>query len=147
MDCSFKVKLRRVNIKVPLSCLLLVLDFCNVPSIFRKYILRNFFVISDFTLDCSFKVKLGQVRIKVSVSRLLVVLDVCNGYRCEPTLVSFSFYLYVYIFLFHFKSSVQQHVVREDEHAMLVAVIGLGIWLKRHHVCIYQNLYHKSHAT
>ena len=72
LDPSFKVKLWRVSIKVPLSCLLLVLEVCNVQSTFRKPYALHLLVMSNFTLDRSFKVKLGWVSIKVPISCLLL---------------------------------------------------------------------------
>ena len=58
LDQSFKVKLWRVNVKVVLSRLFLVLQVSNVQSTFRKPYAVNLLVMSDFTLDLSFKVKL-----------------------------------------------------------------------------------------
>ena len=78
LDRSFKVKLERVRIKVPITRLLLVLEVCNVQSTFKKPYAANLLVMSDLTLDLSFKVKLGQVDIKLPISSLLLVQEVCN---------------------------------------------------------------------
>ena len=63
-----------VNIKVPKSHLLLVLEVSNVQMTFRKPYAANLLVMSNLTLDLSFKVKLGWVNIKVPISHLLLVL-------------------------------------------------------------------------
>ena len=68
LDHSFKVKLGRVSIKVPIFSLLLVLEVSNVQSLVMSYL----------TLDLS-KVKLQRVNIKVPISHLLLVLEVCNA--------------------------------------------------------------------
>ena len=78
LDRSFKVKLGRVSIKVPISRLLLVLEVCNVQATFRKPYAGNLLVMSNLTLDPSFKVKLGRVSIKVPISLLLLVVGVFN---------------------------------------------------------------------
>ena len=78
LDLSFKVKLGWVNIKVPVSCLFLVLDVRNVQTTFRKPYAVNRLVMSDLTLDHSFKVKLWWLSISVPISRILLVLDVSN---------------------------------------------------------------------
>ena len=62
---------------MPITCLLLVLEVCNVQSTFSKPYAANLLAMSDLTLDRSFKVKLGLVMIKVPITRLLV-LEVCN---------------------------------------------------------------------
>ena len=68
LDKSFKVKLRRINIKVSLSCLLLVLEVCNVLSTFRKSFAKNLLVVLPLTLNHFFKVKLWPLNIKVHVT-------------------------------------------------------------------------------
>ena len=78
LDCSFKVKLGKVRIKVPITRLLLVLEVYNVQSTFRKPYAANLLAMSDLTLDRSLKVKLGRVSIKVPISSLLLVLVVSN---------------------------------------------------------------------
>ena len=65
VDPSFKVKLGRVSIKVPISCLLLVLGVSNVQLAFRKPYAANLLVMSNLTLDPSVKMKLGLVSLKV----------------------------------------------------------------------------------
>ena len=72
LDHSFKVKLGRVRIKVPISHLSLVLKVCNVLSTFRKASATNLYVFQGQT-------KAGQA--KVPISRLLLVLEVCNVQR------------------------------------------------------------------
>ena len=74
----FKVKLGRVNIKVPLSLLLLVLDVSNIQATFKKSDAVNLLVMSDLTLDCFSKSTQGWVNIKVLICRLLSVLGVSN---------------------------------------------------------------------
>ena len=59
LDPSFKVKRGYPNLKVLITCLLLVLEVCNVKSTYRKSWARNVLVWSDLTLDPSFKVKRG----------------------------------------------------------------------------------------
>ena len=76
---SFKVKLGRVSIKVPIPRLWLVLEVSNVQSAFRKPYAANLLEMSDLTFDPSFKVQLGWVSIKVPLSCLLLVLEVCNA--------------------------------------------------------------------
>ena len=65
--CSFKVKLGRVSIKVPISRLLLVLEVSNVQSPFRKSLATNLFVVTDFSFVDLFKVKLCWTNIKVHI--------------------------------------------------------------------------------
>ena len=66
LNLSFKVKLWWVNIKVPLSSL--VLEVCNVQSTFRKSFAANLLVVSDLTLNHFFKVKLWSLNIEVHVT-------------------------------------------------------------------------------
>ena len=73
------VAITRIHIRTQsLSCLLLVLEVCNVQTTFRKSYAANILVMSDLTVDHSFKVKLGWVNIKVLLSHLLSVLEVSN---------------------------------------------------------------------
>ena len=82
LDCSFKVKLGWVSIKVPKSHLLLVLEVSNVQSTFRKPYAVHLSVMSNLTLDSSFKVKLGQVSIKVLISLIIGV----RSFKCTVNL-------------------------------------------------------------
>ena len=68
--------------KVSLSRLLL-LEVCNVQSIFRKPHAANPLVVSDFTLDCSFKVKLWRLGIKVTIFFLIIA---SRGSQCSQPL-------------------------------------------------------------
>ena len=56
---SFKVKRGQPNLKVPITCVLLVLEVGNVKPTYRKSWARNLLMWSDLTLDPSFKVKRG----------------------------------------------------------------------------------------
>ena len=47
------------NLKVLITCLLLVLDVCNMKATYRKSWDRNLLMWSDLTLGPSFKVKQG----------------------------------------------------------------------------------------
>ena len=59
LDHSFKVKQGHPNLKVLITCLLLVLQASNVKPTHRKSWAGNLLVCSDLTLDPSFKVKRG----------------------------------------------------------------------------------------
>ena len=59
LDPSFKVKRGKPNLKVLITCLLLVLEVCNVKPTYRKSWAGNLLVCSDLTLSPSFKVKGG----------------------------------------------------------------------------------------
>ena len=61
-----------------ITCLLLVLEFCNVKPTYRKSWTGNLLMWSDLTLSPSFKVKRGQPNVKVLMTRLLLILEVCN---------------------------------------------------------------------
>ena len=70
---SFKVKLLWPNLKVPISCLLLVLEVRDVKTTYRKTCAGNILMWSDLTLGPSLKVK-RRPNLKVPISRLLLVL-------------------------------------------------------------------------
>ena len=57
--------------KVSLSCLLLVLEVCNVQPTFRKSYAANLLVMSDLTLELSLEVKLGRVHIRRHIWRII----------------------------------------------------------------------------
>ena len=59
LDPSFRVKRGYPNLKVLITCLLLILEVCNVISTYRISWARNLLMWSDLTLDPSFKVKQG----------------------------------------------------------------------------------------
>ena len=50
-------QMRKAKLKVLLTCLLLVLEVCNVKPTYRKSWVRNLLMWSDLTLSPSFKVK------------------------------------------------------------------------------------------
>ena len=54
---SFKVKRVEPNLKVLITCLLLVLEFCSVKPAYRKSWPGNLLMFSDLTFGPSFKVK------------------------------------------------------------------------------------------
>ena len=56
---SFDVNLGEPNLKVPVTCLVLVLEVCNVKPTYRKSWTGNLLMWSDLTLGPSFKVKRG----------------------------------------------------------------------------------------
>ena len=66
---SFKVKRGQANLKVLITCLLLVLEVCNVKTTDRKSWAGNLPMWSDLTLSLSFKVKRGQPNLKVVITR------------------------------------------------------------------------------
>ena len=55
----FKVKRGYPKLKVLITCLLLVLEVCNMKPTYRKSWAGNLLMWSDLTLDPSFKVKQG----------------------------------------------------------------------------------------
>ena len=59
LDPSFKVKRGYPNLKVLITCLLLVLEVWDGKPTYRKSWPGNLLVWSDLTLDPSFKVKQG----------------------------------------------------------------------------------------
>ena len=60
LDPSFKVNLRgQPNLKVLITCSLLVLEVCDVKPTNRKSWAGNLLMCSDLTLDPSFRVKRG----------------------------------------------------------------------------------------
>ena len=71
-------QMRIANLKVLITCLLLVLEVWDGKPTYRKTWAGNLLVWSDFTLDPSFKVKQAYPNIKVLITRLLLVLEVCN---------------------------------------------------------------------
>ena len=56
---SFKVKCGQPNLKVLITCLLLVLEVCDVKPTNSKSWAGNLLMCSDLTLDPSFRVKQG----------------------------------------------------------------------------------------
>ena len=74
MDPSFKVKLLWPNLNVPISRLLLVLEFWDVKTTYRKTCAGNLLMWSDFTLGPSFEVKRRCPNLTVPISRFLLVL-------------------------------------------------------------------------
>ena len=78
---SFKVKRGQPNFKVFVTCLLLVLEICNVKPTYSKSWAGNLLMWSDLTLSPSFKVRCGQPNLKVLITCLLLVLEVCNVKR------------------------------------------------------------------
>ena len=54
---SFKVKRGQPNLKVLITCLLLIREVCNVKPTYRKSWVGNLLMWSHLTLDPSFKVK------------------------------------------------------------------------------------------
>ena len=59
LDPSFKVKRGKPNLKVLITCLLLVLEVWKRKPTYRKSWDGNLLVWSDLTLDPAFKVKRG----------------------------------------------------------------------------------------
>ena len=80
LDYSFKVKLGRVSIKVPISCLLLVLEVCNVQSTFRRSYAANLLVVSYLTLDRS--ILQGQVMAAWHKSIYILLIVASRGLQC-----------------------------------------------------------------
>ena len=74
----FKVKRGQPNIKVLITCLLLVLKVCSLKLTHWKAWAGNLLMWSDLTLGLSFKVKQGQPNLKVLITCLLLVLQVGN---------------------------------------------------------------------
>ena len=68
-----------------ITCLLLVLEVCNVKQTYRKSWTGNLLMWSGLTLSSSFKVKRGQPNLKVLITRLFFILEVCNvkPFYCE----------------------------------------------------------------
>ena len=69
---------RIAKLKSAFTCLLLVLEVCNLKPSYRKLVAGNLFMWSDLTLDPSFKVKQGYPNLKVLIALSLLVLAVCN---------------------------------------------------------------------
>ena len=67
---------------MPITCLLLVVEFWDGKPTYRKSWAGNLLVWSDLTVGPSFKVKRGQPNLKVLITRLLLVLEVWDG---KPT--------------------------------------------------------------
>ena len=61
-----------------ITCLLLVLEVCNVKPPYRKSWAGNLLMWSDLTLSPAFKVKRGQPNLKGFITHLLLILEVCN---------------------------------------------------------------------
>ena len=81
LEPSFKVRRGYSNLKVLITCLLLVLEVCNLKPAYRKSWAGNLLMWSDLTLNPSFKVKRGQSNLKMLIARLLLILQVCNVKR------------------------------------------------------------------
>ena len=79
--CSLckKVKRELPKVKVPITCLLLVVEVWDGKPTYRKSWAGNLLVWSDLTMGPSFKVKRGQPNLKVLITRLLLVLEVWDG--------------------------------------------------------------------
>ena len=69
---------RIAKFKMLITCLLLVLEVCNVKPPYRKSWAGNLLMWSDLTLSPSFKVKRGQLSLKGFITCLLLILEVCN---------------------------------------------------------------------
>ena len=65
---SFKVNRGQPNIKVLITCLLFVLELCNMKPTCRKSWAGNLLMWSDFALSPSFKVKREQPNLKVLIT-------------------------------------------------------------------------------
>ena len=59
LGSSFQGQTRKANLKVLITHLLLLLEFCNVKPTYGKSWARNLLKCSDLTLGPSFKVKQG----------------------------------------------------------------------------------------
>ena len=79
---SFKVKWGQSNLKVLITCLLLVLEVWDGKRAYRKSWAGNLLVWSDLNLGPSFKVTWGQPNLKVLITCLLLVPEVWDG---KPT--------------------------------------------------------------
>ena len=76
---SFKVKRGYPKIDITyITCLLLVLEICNMKPTYMKSWAANLLMWSDLALGCSFKVKRGWPKLKVLITHLLLVLEFCN---------------------------------------------------------------------
>ena len=64
--------------KVLITCLLLILEVCNVKISCRKSWAGNLLMWSDLTLGPSFKVKREWQNLKLLITRILLVLEACN---------------------------------------------------------------------
>ena len=74
----FVVKRGEPNLTVLITCLLLVLEVCNVKPSYRKSCAGNLLMCSDLTLGPSFKVKRVQPNLKMRITHLLLALEVCS---------------------------------------------------------------------
>ena len=74
----FKVIRGEPNLKVLITCLLLVLEVCNVKPPYRKSWAGKSSDVVRFALSPSFKVKQGQPNLEGFITRLLLILEVCN---------------------------------------------------------------------
>ena len=63
-----------VKLKSGITCLLLVLEVCNVKPTYRISWAENFLMWSDLALSHFFKGKQGQPNLKVLITCLLLVL-------------------------------------------------------------------------
>ena len=69
---SFKVKQVLPNVKVLITCLLLVLEVCNVKPTHRKSWAGNLLILSDLTLDPSFEDKMRIAKLKSAYNSLII---------------------------------------------------------------------------
>ena len=98
LDPSFKVKGGYPNLTLLITCLLLVLEACNVKPTYRKSWARNLLMWSDLTLSPSFKVKRGQTTLKVLITCLLWVgnlltlsdLTLCPSFKVKQWFTGFG---------------------------------------------------------
>ena len=83
LDPSFKVKRGHSNLKVLITCLLLVLEVCNVKPTYRKSWAGNFLVWSDLTFDPLLQ---GQTRIAKPKNAYNSLIIGPRGLQCEANL-------------------------------------------------------------
>ena len=83
---SFKVERGKPNLKVLITCLLLVLEVCTVKPTYKKSWTRNLLMCSDLTLSPFFQ---GQMRVAKLKSAYNSLFLGPRGLQCE-TNVNFS---------------------------------------------------------
>ena len=61
-----------------ITCLVMVLEVCDVKPLYSNSWAGNLLMWSDLTLSPSYKVKRGQPNLKEFITRLLFILEICN---------------------------------------------------------------------
>ena len=68
LEPALEGQMRTGNLKVLITCLLLIIEVCNVKPTYRKSWVGNLLMWSHLTFDPSFKVRLGQPNLKMFIT-------------------------------------------------------------------------------